>query len=90
MTINKTIMPFFQELNGRLPNLRLLRVYIDDAPDLDAFEAAAALDQFAEEIDYSSRCRVLLPCSRMVHFKDHITVNALFRFLSTVKFVDKF
>jgi hypothetical protein len=47
--VNKTTMSLFQGFKGRLPNLRILRVYLNDneAPNFDIFETAPALRQVA-------------------------------------------
>ena len=48
--VNKTTMALFQNFKGRLPNLRILHLYLLNAyevPDLDVFETAPALQQVA-------------------------------------------
>ena len=71
--INKTIMPLFQGFKGRLPNLRILRVFFNsnEVPNLDVFGTAPALRQVAIGGSYQDgSVRILLPWSQITHFEE--------------------
>ena len=74
--INKTTVQLFQGFKGHLPNLRILRVYLNavasEVPNLDIFETAPALRQVAIGGLYSSSVKVLLPWSQITHFEEQL------------------
>ena len=80
--VNKATMQFLQGFKGRLPNLRILRVYFlnaIEAPYLDVFETAPALRQVAIGGSASGSDKVLLPWSQITHFEEHLSNNGIGR-----------
>ena len=70
--VNKTTMPLFRGFKGRIPNLRILRVYLiaNNVPKVDVFENAPALRQVTLWGD--SSVRVLLPWSQITYFEEQL------------------
>jgi hypothetical protein len=84
--VNNTTMELFQGFKGRLPNLRILRVYFETKEDLnlDLFETAPALRQVAIRGEYhvsSATVKVLLPWSQITHFEDQLPGRRVGRFV---------
>ena len=77
--VSKTTMPLFQGFKGRLPNLRILRLFLqvnlnaNELPNFDVFEFAPALRQVAVGGSYrDSSVRILLPWSQITHFEEQL------------------
>ena len=71
--VNKATVQFLQGFKGRLPNLRILRIYYlneVEVPYLDVFETAPALRQVAIGGSASGSDKVLLPWSQIIHFEE--------------------
>ena len=73
--VNRVTMRLFQGFKGHLPNLRILRLYINthEVSNLDVFETAPALQQvtiggFYREASFM----FLLPWSQITHFEEEL------------------
>ena len=79
--VNEAIAQFLQRLKGRLPNLRILRVYFaasefPNSDQFDVFKTAPALRKVAirgfNGFDEDSSVKVLLPWSQITHFEEQL------------------
>ena len=72
--VNEATMQLFQGFKGRLPNLRILRVFLNaiEAPSLDIFENAPALRKVAIGGIVPSSVKVFLPWSQITHFEEQL------------------